>query len=121
IGPMVIGLTIAGIVAATRDWRWLSGLRWTAGLIWTLALVSPWFIAIMVETGGKFLEQSVGNDMMAKVAGGQESHGAPPGFYFALVWATFWPAAPLAALAAPWVWRHRRQPDIIYLLSWLIP
>ncbi|MDQ0468686.1 ArnT family glycosyltransferase [Labrys wisconsinensis] len=121
IGPMVIGLTIAGIVATTRDWRWLKDLRWLAGLAWTLVLVSPWFVAIMVETGGRFLQQSVGNDMMAKVAGGQESHGAPPGLYLALVWATFWPAAPLAALAAPWVWRHRREPQVLFLLSWLVP
>ena len=34
---------------------------------------------------------------------------------------TFWPGAPLAGLAAPAVWRARREPGAQYLLAWLIP
>jgi 4-amino-4-deoxy-L-arabinose transferase-like glycosyltransferase len=59
--------------------------------------------------------------MLNKVAGGQESHGAPPGLYLAAVWATFWPWAPLAALAAPFAWASRRSPRIAFLLAWLVP
>jgi 4-amino-4-deoxy-L-arabinose transferase-like glycosyltransferase len=86
-----------------------------------LLLASPWFVAIMIETGGSFLSKSVGDDMISKVAGGQESHGAPPGIYLAAFFATFWPFAPLALLAAPFAWRNRRQPQIIFLMAWLIP
>jgi 4-amino-4-deoxy-L-arabinose transferase-like glycosyltransferase len=58
--------------------------------------------------------------MLAKFVG-QESHGAPPGVYFLLFWVTFWPGAVLAGLAAPAVWRARREPGAQYLLAWLIP
>jgi len=58
--------------------------------------------------------------MLSKIAA-QESHGAPPGTYLMLFWVTFWPAAPLAALAAPAVWRARREPGAQYLLAWLMP
>jgi 4-amino-4-deoxy-L-arabinose transferase-like glycosyltransferase len=58
---------------------------------------------------------------MNKVAGGQESHGAPPGVYLAAFWVTFWPAAPLAAAAAPWVWTRRRDPAVLFLLCWIVP
>jgi len=121
IGILLVALTILAIFALTRDWRWIKGLRWGYGLIFTLVLVSPWFIAIMIQTKGAFLEQSVGKDMLGKVAGGQESHGAWPGTYFAVFWATFWPFAPLAALATPWVWLNRRSPAVLFLLAWLVP
>lgn len=106
---------------ATRDWQWLKSLHWLYGLVVTLVLVSPWFIAIMIQTGGAFLRQSVGEDMLNKVAGAQESHGGWPGTYLAVFWGTFWPFAPLAALAAPWAWRHRREPVVMFLLAWLVP
>ena len=38
-----------------------------------------------------------------------------------LFWLTFWPAAPLAAVAAPAVWRHRREPTTRFLLAWVVP
>ena len=58
--------------------------------------------------------------MLSKLAA-QESHGAPPGVYLLLFWVTFWPGAPLAGMAAPAVWRARREPGAQYLLAWLIP
>ena len=36
------------------------------------------------------------DDMFAKVGGGQESHGMPPGYYLLLFWVTFFPGAILA-------------------------
>ncbi len=38
-----------------------------------------------------------------------------------LFWVTFWPGAPLAGMAAPAVWRARREPGAQFLLAWLIP
>ena len=121
IGPMVPAFTIAAVVVTTREWRWLAGLRWLPGLVWMLVLVSPWFIAIMVQTKGAFLQQSLGNDMLSKVAGGKEGHGAPPGTYLAAAQFFFWPFAPLAIVAVPWVWRNRRQASVLFLLAWLVP
>jgi 4-amino-4-deoxy-L-arabinose transferase-like glycosyltransferase len=121
IGALLVALTIAGTVVATRDWRWLGQLRWLWGILFTLVLVSPWFIAIMIQTKGAFLQESVGKDMLNKVAGAQESHGGWPGTYLAVFWGTFWPFAPLVALAAPWIWRQRRTASTVFLLAWLVP
>ena len=38
-----------------------------------------------------------------------------------LFWLTFWPGAVLPALAAPAVWRARREPGARFLLAWLVP
>src|SRR5262249_59306305 len=34
---------------------------------------------------------------------------------------TFWPAAPLAGMAAPAVWADRRERPVRFLLAWLVP
>ncbi len=73
----------------------------------------PWLVLILMKSGGSFLEDSLGKDMLAKVGSAQEKHGAPPGTYLGVFWVTFWPAAPLALLAAAFAWRERR------MMAWL--
>jgi 4-amino-4-deoxy-L-arabinose transferase-like glycosyltransferase len=122
-GPLIllfVLLTIATLAILDRSAAWLWRLRPVWGLMWMLVLVLPWFVAIYWRAGETFFTDSVGRDMLAKFAA-QESHGAPPGFYLALFWITFWPGAALAGMAAPAVWRARREPGAQYLLAWLIP
>jgi len=118
---MVVGFAVAGLIYVDRSARWLRRLRPLIGIVWMLALVLPWFVAILGRTGASFFVQSVGEDLLGKVASGQETHGAPPGAYFLLFWVTFWPGAPLAAIAAPAVFRDRREPATKFLLAWLLP
>ena len=122
-GPLIlmfVGLTIVTLAILDRSAAWLWRLRPVWGLMWMLVLVLPWFVAIFWRAGDTFFTNSVGGDMLAKFAA-QESHGAPPGLYLLLFWMTFWPGAALAGMAAPAVWRARREPGAQYLLAWLIP
>jgi len=118
---MVVGLAALALVIADRSAGWLLRLRPMAGLLLLLLLVLPWFVAIMGRAGDSFFQESVGQDLISKIFKGQETHGAPPGYYLALFWLTFWPAAPLAAVAAPAAWRHRREPPLRFLLAWVVP
>lgn len=123
-GPLIlmfVGLTLASLAFLDRSLAWVWRLRPGIGVVWTLLLVLPWFVAIVLKSGDSFFAQSLGGDMFNKLAQGQESHGAPPGLYFVIFWATFWPGAALAAMAAPAVWRARREPGAQYLLAWLVP
>ncbi len=123
-GPLVLMfalLTIGTLVIVDRSGGWLWQLRPVWGLMWTLVLVLPWFVLIVLRSGESFFTNSIGGDMLGKLAGGQESHGAPPGLYFVLFWVTFWPGSALAGLAAPAIWRARRQPGAQFLLAWLVP
>src|SRR6185437_890019 len=123
-GPLVLmfaGLAAMALSILGGSARWMTALRPLAGIVWMLVLVLPWFIAIALRSGSSFFEQSIGHDMLAKVAGGQESHGAPPGYYLLLFWVTFWPGSVLAGLAAPAVWRARREAGMQFLLAWVIP
>jgi 4-amino-4-deoxy-L-arabinose transferase-like glycosyltransferase len=118
---MVVALAALFLAIADRSARWLLRLRPLVGVLWVLLLVLPWFVAIMGRAGESFLQDSVGQDLFAKIFKGQETHGAPPGYYLVLFWLTFWPAAPLAAVAAPAVWRHRRELPMRFLLAWVVP
>ncbi len=122
-GPLIlmfVGLTIAVLAILDRSAAWFWRMRPLWGLMWLLVLVLPWFVAIFWRAGDAFFADSLGGDMLSKLAA-QESHGAPPGVYLLLFWVTFWPGAPLAGMAAPAVWRARREPGAQYLLAWLIP
>jgi 4-amino-4-deoxy-L-arabinose transferase-like glycosyltransferase len=118
---MVVALAAVTLAIVERSLAWLARLRPLVGTAWFLVLVLPWFVAIVTRAGDAFLVGSVGGDLMGKLSGSSEGHGAPPLTYLVLFWLTFWPAAPLAALAAPAVWRARREPAVRFLLAWLVP
>ena len=122
-GPLILmfaALTIGTLAIFDRTATWLWRLRPVWGLMWLLVLVLPWFVAIFWRAGDTFFADSIGGDMISKLAA-QETHGAPPGLYLLLFWVTFWPGAPLAGMAVPSVWRARREPGAQYLLAWLVP
>jgi 4-amino-4-deoxy-L-arabinose transferase-like glycosyltransferase len=118
---MIVGLTAATLSIIDRSVRWLQELRPLYGVVWLVVLVLPWFIAIYARTGNAFLVNSVVHDTLGKIANSQESHGAPPGYYVVLFFATFFPASILAGLAAAAVWAKRREAPIRFLLAWLVP
>ena len=124
-GPLIfmfVGLTVVTLAIADRAMpRWFWRLKPLPGILWLIVLVAPWFIAIVARSGMNFFSESIGDDMLAKVGTGQESHGQPPGFYLLLFWVTFFPGAILAGLAAPSIWKVRREPGAKFLLAWIVP
>ncbi|MCT8265710.1 glycosyltransferase family 39 protein [Afifella sp. JA880] len=118
---MVCGLTLISLMIGSRSFVPLLRLRPLPGLVAMLIVTLPWFVAITLLSDGAFFGDSVGHDLMAKVASGQESHGAPPGTYLGLFFATAWPLTPFALLALPMMIRQWRHPDIFFCLVWIVP
>jgi len=115
--------------ADLRKWRssiyfdrsqigWLRSTNPLWGMLLVLLLISPWLIAITIQSQGAFLEQSLGNDFAAKIAGGQESHGAWPGYYLLLSAASFWPTILFVLPAIVQAIAGRAAPGIRFLLAW---
>ncbi len=119
--PMVVAFPVLLMSWRERSFGWTRPLRWKQGLALVTLVALPWLIAIAWKSGGAFFAESVGKDMLGKVAEGQEKHGAPPGFYFFAFFGTFWPAAPVAAMAGYFAWRHWREPLVAFLLAWIVP
>ncbi len=121
IVPMVSIATIVWLCLWRKEARWLGRLRPLWGLPLLILLVAPWLVAIWIVSDGAFFAEAVGKDLIGKVQSGQESHGAPPGYYFGTFWGTFWPWAPLMLFAAPLAWSRRADPGTLFLLGWIIP
>ena len=132
IGILVKGPVIAGVVAGTMaailiwDWRAKTGVSWTWlkgtkplwGSALALLIVAPWLIAIWRQSQGAFFQQSLGNDFAAKLAGGQESHGAPPGYNLVLSAIAFWPAILLVLPGIGLAIARAKEPTVRFLLAW---
>ncbi len=121
VGPMVVGLALLALMASERRAGWLAGLKWYWGLIIILAVVGPWAGAVTVATDGAFWAQAVGSDLVPKLAGGQESHGAPFGYHALLSPILAFPITLLLPAAALAGWRYRAEPGVRFALCWLIP
>jgi 4-amino-4-deoxy-L-arabinose transferase-like glycosyltransferase len=120
-GPVilaVLGVTLVAVSVWDRDWRWLKATRPGLGFALVAILVAPWAIAIGIESHGAFYRQSLGHDFANKIIGGQESHGALPGYFLLLSSVTLWPATLLALPGIVSGIAFRRHAAPRYLLSW---
>jgi 4-amino-4-deoxy-L-arabinose transferase-like glycosyltransferase len=121
IGPMIAALAMLALWAQDRAAGWLKGLGWGWGLALVLALCGPWALAITVATDGGFWGQALVGDMASKLAGGQESHGAPPGLHALLTPLLIFPATLLLPAGLVWGFRGREQTAARFALAWLVP
>jgi 4-amino-4-deoxy-L-arabinose transferase-like glycosyltransferase len=132
IGPAIALGTVGLIIIAHREWRfdkksgtrnwaWVGSLRPMLGMVVLTIVVLPWVILVTSATDGAFLSIAIKGDFISKLQSGQESHGAPPLTYLALVIVTFWPASLVLARAVRAVWQKRKDDQVIFLLGWVIP
>jgi len=121
VTPMIVVITGLALAAADRSFGWLNGLRPVMGVILTAAVVTPWFLAVSEQTGGAFLTEAVRGDLIPKLIGGHESHGAPPGYHALLVSLLLWPASLFLWPALARAWRERALPGVRFALAWLVP
>jgi 4-amino-4-deoxy-L-arabinose transferase-like glycosyltransferase len=120
-GPIIIAVIAVTVVAISlwdRNWSWIKSIHWLPGILLTLAICLPWGIAIAVVSQGDFYKQALGHDLAAKIMGGQESHGAPPGYYLSLASLTLWPATLFAIPGVANGIAKRSDPVMRYLLAW---
>jgi 4-amino-4-deoxy-L-arabinose transferase-like glycosyltransferase len=121
-GPIVAAivlLTVLALCVADRSAAWLRPLRPIVGFIWLVMLIAPFVIEAELRDG--FLRKSVEVDLLGRLAAPAEGHWGPPGYYWLLFWICFWPAAALAPMATAYAWAHRREPELRYLIAWIVP
>jgi 4-amino-4-deoxy-L-arabinose transferase-like glycosyltransferase len=119
-GPVVLVavVTALGLSLWDRDGRWLRATKPWTGLLVALIVALPWFIAIALKSHGAFFQESLGHDFAAKLEGGQESHGAWPGYFLLLANVSFWPAILFLLPALGAALRVRTEPATRFLLAW---
>ena len=121
IGPLVAGLALLTLWRWDRKAAWMAGLGWTWGIALILLVVGPWAWAITVTTDGAFWTGAVMGDMLSKIASGQESHGALPGYHALLAPLLLSPGTVLLPAGLVFGWKMRDQTGVRFALCWLIP
>ncbi|GGD06675.1 ArnT family glycosyltransferase [Aquisalinus flavus] len=123
-GPIILIVSVPALIVLAlwrRDLSFIKRLHVLPGIAVMLAVFLPWFVAIMIETQGEFWQDSIGHALMGKVAKGDDSHGAPPGYHTLLSFVTFWPGILLIALGAVAAWQRRSEPAVQFIVAWLLP
>ena len=93
-GPMIlffVGLTVIALSMLEGRWGWISSMRPMFGLGIVILINVPWLVAIGLVTKGAYFSEAIGQDFLGKVAGAQESHWGPPGYYLVSLLVGFWP------------------------------
>ena len=121
IVAMVSATTIIALFFFAKSRAWLKHLHTLKGVALTALIALPWVIAITINSGGGFLEDSLGHALFGKVGKADDSHGGPPGYHLVLFYGVFWPGALLAGLITAFAWRKRAHDDIVFLLAWILP
>lgn len=121
IGLIVVAPAILLLSLWDRDVKWLARLGWGWGLPLVALIVGPWAIAITIATDGGFWREAIVGDLAPKIAGGHESHGAPPGYYLIGALLMFFPATLMLPAALSTGWHRRAEPAVRFLVCWLVP
>ncbi|QIB32425.1 ArnT family glycosyltransferase [Ancylobacter pratisalsi] len=118
IAPLYLVLPIAALVVLDRSAGFLRATAPLVGLAVCLAVGVVWFVL-------RHFAGSGGDDALLTLTGrvspAFKGFSALPGTYLVIFAGLFWPGAPLAALAAPIIWRARRLRAVRYLLVWILP
>lgn len=118
---LVIAPAIAMIALRFPEAQPHRSLRPVMGILILLLMIGPWAAAIGAATEGRFFEEAVGADMLAKAGVAQESHSGPPGYHLLLAPLLAWPLAALLPWGLIAAFSARRDFAFWFLLSWLIP
>ncbi len=129
ITPGIILVTVISFLIWQKELRWLRNLIHIPGIIIALLIVVPWAIAIGFETDGAFFREAIGGDLAPKIAGGQEKHGALPGYYLLTLPIFFWPGILLLVPGLVFAFKAARKNSgdedlrnsVRLLLCWALP
>jgi 4-amino-4-deoxy-L-arabinose transferase-like glycosyltransferase len=121
VGPMVAALAVIALAVWDRRTAWLRNIGWGWGVILFAAICGPWAAAVTTATDGTFWSTAVMGDLAPKLAGGQETHGAPPGYHLLLSPLLSFPATLLLPAALWTAWTRRAEPGVRFAVAWLAP
>ncbi len=132
VAPAVVGLTVVWLLWEQRKFNLLWQLQPVLGILIVTAVIAPWII-MKGKSFLTFLSTSWNEDIAPKITTGQESHGAPPFYYLALLPVFFWPASSLIIPCLVPLLKEIRSPkhlrtwyqdshhSIRFLVAWIVP
>jgi 4-amino-4-deoxy-L-arabinose transferase-like glycosyltransferase len=115
-------ILFGAILVCTGLWRRdklrLRGLRWGYAIITCLLIAAPWYIAMTLRFGGKFLTEFLLAGNMGRFLQAEHTRSALPYYYLPVILVGFLPWTALLPGALRTAWRERRES--LVLLLWVI-
>ena len=128
VAPLVALLALVALGLWERRWAWMRPLLWWPGPLLAALIVAPWFIAISLETSGRFFFDMMFGDIAPKLASGDDGHFAIPGYHLFLLPFLIFPATYALPAAARLAWETVRAPrtdeahaNLRFLIAWAAP
>ncbi len=120
INLLVIGATIIWLRFGKQKWRGFSGLRPWLGIAMVLLLVSPWFIAIIHQSHGAFIQQSAGNDLFNKILYDHGRGFTAPGLHTLFLFLVIFPFGLALGLSLFDIWKTRLNAAEQFCIGWIV-
>jgi hypothetical protein len=121
ISVAIVVLAVGALGVIDRNLRWFGKLSPARGVMASMAIASVWVWVSGWTEVARFSGSAISQDLLPKILGGVESHGAPPGAHLLASLATLWPWTFLLPLAAVVAWRERRDPIVKLCVAWAVP
>jgi 4-amino-4-deoxy-L-arabinose transferase-like glycosyltransferase len=117
-------LTISAMKYFSPDIDLAKRFKFVRGILLMLAVVALWGIPALIQTHGEFLKIGIGRHVIGRSFGAMEGHGANSlgvyllllPFYFATIFASFFPWSIKLPSLTKKLWRERDKIDV-YLLG----
>lgn len=122
-GPVLLLITLATLLylrITEKKIGWFAALKPRIGVPFALLLAAPWFAAITLQSGGAFISESAGHDLMAKIWQGQDRGIVPPGLHLLAFPLLFFPGSLLALFSIPGIIRSKQDSAVRFFLGWLL-
>lgn len=121
VTPLVGFLTLITLSIIDRTTAYCKAVRLPWGILLLLFTSGTWLVGVSLAEHSNYLLEMLHRDLLPKLAGGHESHGAPFGTHFFLLLLTFWPMSLFLWPLCIRTWKHRAEPIERFLLAWIIP
>jgi 4-amino-4-deoxy-L-arabinose transferase-like glycosyltransferase len=118
LGLLLPVLVLAGYLAGTREWRWLRELMSPRALAAFLIVAAPWYVAILLDQGRRFLDVFILDHNVARFTSTVHHHPGPWWYYLPVLLAGLFP---WSGLSLPVLLRlePRASRRDLFLLLWL--
>jgi 4-amino-4-deoxy-L-arabinose transferase-like glycosyltransferase len=118
LGLLLPVLVLAGHLAATREWRRFRELLSPRALAAFLIVAGPWYVAILLDQGRRFLDVFILDHNVARFASTVHHHPGPWWYYLPVLLAGLFPWSGLS-LPALLRLEPRASHRDLFLLLWL--
>ncbi len=123
-GPIIVlmvVITIIFIFIFKRRVKWFIDSNPLVGFFIIIIIVMPWFLSIPAIEQSSFLNQGLKKDLLDKILGVQESHGAFFGAHTLSILLLFFPMSLFLLPGISTIIKEPRSDNSFFLLAWIIP